>query len=1114
MLLFAAALVMGLAACTPNEPEVTPEMSVAQTEFVAPSAAEWTTTIEVTANTTWVATSDADWCFVSPDAGSTSATVTVTADANTTYEARTATITFSMQGVEPINVTVTQPTAKANTIVDGLARTIGAEGGEIVINLMSNVEYTVAVAEAAQEWLSIAEPEATRALEAKSFTIVVAANESYDAREGQVIVTSELGEEAITVTQSETGAVVVSTEPVEVASEGGEISISVKSNRDYTITIPEECTWITRASTRALTETEEKFTVAANEEAASRTAVVTFTSEFGTDEVVIRQAGNEAAIIEIPDARFKSFLVKRYDANSDKALTKGELNAITELALWSTNADMYTVVYSGLTDLTGIEYMDNLEKLDIRNSTTIEALDVTKNAKLTELLVQGTGITTLDLSGNPELKVLNVNDTKVAALNLSANTKLEKLYASNTAVSTLDLSANTALRVLNAGFSKISAINLSKNTALEQVYLPGNKLTSLDVTALSALKAINVEANRIASLDLSKNAELKTVNAGRNALTSINVAGLANLKYLTISNNATLSSVSLSGLSNLIGLYAGWTGLTSVDIAANTNLAVLSVNNTKLASLSTAANDATLRGLRIDGSKMTTYDVSGNKSLAYLFAEETPSLATIKVWDEFNVLVPVPTFYKDKTTEWEGGFFPEAATGTSLCENGTANCYIVNAPGKYYFTANVKGNGYTGDIVANRYDAAQYHTFVNGDADVAQTSVDLAPASAEVLWFQAWCPSEKVYVTTCPIKPESVMLFENGDVEFETEGEELIPGNVVIAAKDENGEIIWSWHIWLVNGYDAEASKIAMGVNNLVMMDRNIGANIGSEEGVSNGWIAGTAVGMTYQHGRKDPFPGPFDIKVSCTDGNRGGAGYGAMTPDGILMYGSNGAGSQNENGGWALIADTEYLIGLVQHAGFSGDWTYADAVAYANAHPQYLIHNNNAGGNSSPYDWWGKRSAIAKQQLFYYWGGPQVWPSCADVIKTIYDPCPAGWFVPGVDFSNCIANQSTVTAGNFGWNVALPSGQTAFFPKTGTRWGDATKLQDCNTLGAYWVNAIGDGACGAMNFVTTVTKKENSYIQEFQGVANINNPQKVEGHNCLSMGISTRAIRCVRIEE
>ena len=187
--------------------------------------------------------------------------------------------------------------------------------------------------------------------------------------------------------------------------------------------------------------------------------------------------------------------------------------------------------------------------------------------------------------------------------------------------------------------------------------------------------------------------------------------------------------------------------------------------------------------------------------------------------------------------------------------------------------------------------------------------------------------------------------------------------------------------------------------------------------------------------------------------------------------------------------------------------WGFVAGVAYANANPHRLIHNNKVGGNSSPYDWWGKRSATAKQQLFYYWGGPQVWPSCADVIKTIYDPCPAGWFVPGVDFSNCIANQSTVTAGNFGWNVVLPSGQTAFFPKTGTRWGDATKLQNCNVLGAYWINAIGDGACGAMNFV-------NNGSQEFQGVANINNPQNVEGHNCLSMGISTRAIRCVRIEE
>ena len=434
----------------------------------------------------------------------------------------------------------------------------------------------------------------------------------------------------------------------------------------------------------------------------------------------------------------------------------------------------------------------------------------------------------------------------------------------------------------------------------------------------------------------------------------------------------------------------------------------------------------------------------------------------------------------------------------------TANTYIVPAVGTYSFKATVKGNGYTGAITSGRYgNAAEVHTFVNGAAGVNQTSVDLAPASAEVLWFQAWCPDIKVYEKTCPIIPESVVLTEEGNVEFTTTSK-FIPGNAVIAVKDATGKIIWSWQIWLSEGYDPATTGINMGVNDIVMMDRNIGANISNENGVSDGWQAAQAVGMLYQHGRKDPFPGPLDIAKDCSDGNRGGIGYGAMTPDGVLMYGSNGQGGQNEDGGYTYIAATDYLHGLVQDAGLSGDWTYADAVAYANANPHRLIHNRDRAGNNYPYDWWGKRGDEANKQLFYYWGGPEVWPTCATVTKTIYDPCPAGWVVPGIDFGTTISKESTITAVNYGWNVTLPSGQTAYFPHTGTRWGDATNFQQCNKLGAYWVNAIGDNACGAMNFV------DNG--DGFVGVASINgSAQEYEGNNALSMGISTRAIRCVK---
>ena len=1101
MLMFAATLALGMAACTTvDEPKDDPKLSTTATDMVAPSAAEWETTFEVTANAMWNASDDADWLYVTPDAGTADATVTIVVDANTTYDERTATVTLAMAGVEPITFTVKQPAAKGVNIAGELAQTIGAEGGNIDIKVMANVAYTISVSDDATEWLTV--EEATRALEEKNFTIKVAANEGYDERVGKVTVISELGSDEITVTQAEANAVIVGTEPVEVTAEGGEISILVKSNVEYTVTIPEECTWITRPSTRALKETEEKFVVAANEEADPREATLTFTSELGSDEVVVKQAGNENAAVNIPDEYFKKFLLNRYDENKDKELTKAELAAITELEMWSTNKDMYVVPLRGLADLTGIEFMVNLEKLDIRNSINVKTLDVTKNAKLTELLVQGTAITSLDLSGNPELKVLNVNDTKVAALDVTKNTKLEKLYVGNTPVTALDLSANTALRVLNAGYSNIESIDLSKNTALEQVYLPGNKLTALDVTALKSLKAINVEMNKLTSLDLSKNTELKAMNAGRNALTSINATGLAGLKYLTISNNPELASVSLSGLSNLVGLYAGWTGLTSVDIAANTKLAVVSVNDTKLTSISTAAN-AALRGLRIDGSQMASYDVSGNQSLKYLYAMATPSLKTIKVWDEFNKLVPVSTFYKDETTEWEGGYLPETAQGINLSENGNANCYIVNAPATiYHFDATVKGHGRTGQVQRNRYADPIYMEFVEGGAGEGQTSVTLEPKGAKLVSYQPYILKEREYVTACPIKPESIQFYGDGKIEFET-ADTFVPGNVVIAATDEQGEIIWSWHIWCAEGYDPDLTKKKFGTSATTgyILDRNIGASIADPE-EWDAWGASQASGVQFQWGRKDMFSGPIDMHSS--DGNRGGVGHAVMDADGNLIYGSNGPGGQGENGGYAYPSGSDK--GCIVMADLGEGHTFEQAIEYTIKNPEKIAHRYGRGSTGGG-TWWGNRAAVSEGGSdLYAWGNPNAWTGA--VVKTIYDPCPAGWMVPPVTFGFRMAENCTVTAKTYGW-IINDGGDDVYIPLSGSRWADASKFFDVKQCATGWMSAAGDadhqsgagysiindGADGAP-VVHTINHEQNSATYE--------------GGQPLKWGVLCRPVRCV----
>lgn len=150
---------------------------------------------------------------------------------------------------------------------------------------------------------------------------------------------------------------------------------------------------------------------------------------------------------------------------------------------------------------------------------------------------------------------------------------------------------------------------------------------------------------------------------------------------------------------------------------------------------------------------------------------------------------------------------------------GTANCYIVTAPGTYYFDCTVKGS-------------------------TAEPVGDIA--SAHIVW------SEKVDLI-------SGMSIENGKLVF-TAGAEA--GNTLVAVYDAEGTVLWSWHIWCTGG-DIPVDKTL--INNtgktIQVMDRNLGA--WSE----TGWQA-----TLYQYGRKDPFTNAESVfvKGESTDIYRG----------------------------------------------------------------------------------------------------------------------------------------------------------------------------------------------------------------------------------------------------
>lgn len=144
-----------------------------------------------------------------------------------------------------------------------------------------------------------------------------------------------------------------------------------------------------------------------------------------------------------------------------------------------------------------------------------------------------------------------------------------------------------------------------------------------------------------------------------------------------------------------------------------------------------------------------------------------------------------------------------AVRETDLSAEETANCYMVHERGNYRF---------------------KYH----------RTET---PHSAEVLWESLG--TNVVPEVGCLIAPD--VEIRNGYVYFKT-NDTYSQGNAVIAARDAEGTILWSWHIWMT---DYPGSHDYMN-NTGTIMAVNLGAVDGNESG------------LLYQWGRKDPFIGSF----------------------------------------------------------------------------------------------------------------------------------------------------------------------------------------------------------------------------------------------------------------
>ena len=356
-----------------------------------------------------------------------------------------------------------------------------------------------------------------------------------------------------------------------------------------------------------------------------------------------------------------------------------------------------------------------------------------------------------------------------------------------------------------------------------------------------------------------------------------------------------------------------------------------------------------------------------------------------------------------------------------LSAEGTANTYIVSKAGAAYrFDATVKGNGIPRTFTWTESDGTEITR--------SYSDLDINPVDVRLVWYNTPKTADG-YPDKSPVVIGSLM-YEFGTVYFTTP-EPFVPGNVLLAAYNENGEVLWSWNIWAVENYDPDATARPAG--RYMIMDRNLGAVAGPEVMNASADRAVLAVGNYYQWGRKDPFPAPAEYRDDGLDGgNEMFWGLPTHTPIAEYQqdYSSKSWGSADLIFG-SNPSDNGRTLSSVLGNSFTVDQAVEESVRYPY---RWMFWSGTDSGNDN-YNW--TRSSLSgtanAKAWRYLWGNPVVDPEygtdASDNLKTIYDPCPPGWKVmPREAFAFAFANTVALSHGRYNERAGI------YFPTTGQR--------------------------------------------------------------------------------
>jgi hypothetical protein len=235
----------------------------------------------------------------------------------------------------------------------------------------------------------------------------------------------------------------------------------------------------------------------------------------------------------------------------------------------------------------------NIMDVDIDSNYSLDSLYINPSNTLEYLEVRDNHLTSIDLSGFPNLRKLTCEENFIRELDVSNNLELKDLDCSHAKISELDVSNNLKLEDLNCSYTNIRKLDVSNNLELERLYCSDTNISELDVSNNLGLKYLMCICSDIRELDVSNNLELKNLSCF-----------LTKISELDVSNNLELEDLDCS-----------YTNISELDVSNNLGLKYLDCSNTNISELD-LSNNLGLKRLYCSHTNISELDLSNNTLLS------------------------------------------------------------------------------------------------------------------------------------------------------------------------------------------------------------------------------------------------------------------------------------------------------------------------------------------------------------------------------------------------------------------------------------------------------------------------------------------------------------------